>query len=129
MTPAHLREILVGIRTLLLHHLRLPVDPIEELWKYYRSLFDDKLLILLSVPLLDKDSTFEIYKLPIPYPQADQKLGAVALYKIETEFLVLNLPRTKFMLLSNVEATKCKNDALGICIYRKNILTQLVEES
>ena len=124
VTPSHLRSILVGIRARLPHHLRLPVDPTKELWMYYNALGcvtlleDDKLLVLLSVPLLDRDSIFEIYRvmnLPLPYPREDQKLGAVARYKIETEFLALNLARTKFMLLSEVEAIKCKNDALGTC--------------
>ena len=36
-------------------------------------------------------------------------------YKIETEFFVLNLTRTKF-ILSNEKARECKVDALGRCV-------------
>ena len=68
----------------------------------------------MSVPLLDRDSTFEIYQiinLPIPYPKADQKLGTVARYRLETEFLA----RMKFMMLSAGEASNCKADSFGTC--------------
>ena len=34
----HLRELLLGIQTKLLHHLRLPIDPVKELWKYYNAI-------------------------------------------------------------------------------------------
>ena len=53
----------------------------------------------MSVPPLDRDSTFEIYQvinLPIPYPRANQKMGAVARYRLETEYIALNLARNKF---------------------------------
>ena len=124
MTPNYLREILTKIQTELPHHLRLPVDSTEELWRYYSALGcvtlmeGDKLLILMSVPLLDRDSTFEIYQvinLPIPYPRADQKVGAVARYRLETEYIALNLARNKFMMLPEGEANKCKTDALRTC--------------
>ena len=104
--------------------MRLPVDPIEELWKYYSALGcvtlieNDKLLILMSVPLLDRDSIFEIYQvinLPITYSRTDQRMGAVARYRLETECIALNLARTKFMMLPEEEASKCKADALRIC--------------
>ena len=104
--------------------MQLPVDPTEELWKYYNALGcvtlmeNDKLLILMSVPLLDRDSTFEIYQvinLPISYPRTDQKMGAVARYRLETEYIALNLARNKFMMLPEEEASKCKADALRTC--------------
>lgn len=47
----------------------------------------------MSIPLLDRESIFEIYQaicLPIPYPRKDQGLGAVARYKVETEYIDLN---------------------------------------
>ena len=109
------------IQTELPHHLRLPVDSTEELGKYYNALGcvmllqEDKKLLFLSISLLDRYDTFKIYQvinLPIPYPQVEQEFRALAKYKIETEFIALNLARTKFMLMY-VEALKCRNDALG----------------
>lgn len=68
ITPIRLREVLLGIQARLLHHLRLPVNPTKPLWKYYSALGcttlleNKKLLVLVSVPLLNRDSTFEIYQ-------------------------------------------------------------------
>ena len=70
----------------LLHHLRLSINSIEGLWKYHLALscisLEDKLLVLVSVPLLDRDSTFEIYQvinMPIPYPWVEQELGVIVI--------------------------------------------------
>ena len=124
VTPNYLKGILIRIQTELPHHLWLPLDPTEELWRYYNVLGcvtlmeNDKLLILMSVPLLDRDSMFEIYQvinLPIPYPRTDQKMGAVARYRLEIKYIALNLARSKFMMLPEEEASKCKADALRIC--------------
>lgn len=125
ITPIRLREVLLDIQTRLPHHLRLPVDPTKQLWQYYSTLGcvtlleNKKLLVLISIPLLDKDSTYEIYQvinLPMPYPKTNQKLEAIARYKVEWDFLALNLARTKFMLITSEEANRCKVDALGTCV-------------
>ena len=42
-------------------------------------------------------------------------MGAVARYRLETEYISLNLARTKFMMLPEEEASKCKPDALRTC--------------
>lgn len=124
VTPGHLRELLLKIQAELPHHLRLPVSPDEDLWKYYNALGcvtlleNKKLLVLMSIPLLDRESIFEVYQvvnLPIPYPQATQGLEAVATYRIETEYIAMNSARTKFMLLTAGEARECQVDALGTC--------------
>ena len=101
VTPNYLKGILIRIQTELPHHLRLPVDPTEELWKYYNVLGcvtlmeNDKLLILRSVPLFE---IYQVINLPISYPRTDQKMGAVARYRLETEYIALDLARTKFMM-------------------------------
>lgn len=66
MTHGYLRELLFKIQTELPHHLRLPVDPIKELWRYHKALrcvtlLEDKLLVLMTLALLDRESNFEIY--------------------------------------------------------------------
>lgn len=53
--------------------------------------------------------------LPIPYPRVHQSLGMVARYKIETEYIALNLARIKFMMLTVEEAKKCKDNTLRTC--------------
>ena len=48
------------------HHLTLPNDPVRELWKYYQSLACTTILdrgmflVVVLVPLLDRDNKFEI---------------------------------------------------------------------
>ena len=117
-------EVLLEIQAKLPHYLGLPADPTKQLWKYYSALGcvtlleKSKLLILMSVSQLNRDSTFEIYQvlnLLLPFPKPTPRLEAVARYKIEMEFLALNIARTKFMLLTKEEAQRCENDALGTC--------------
>ena len=84
VTPGHLSELLLRIQAELPHHLRLPTDLVKELWRYYSALGSaiilegSKLLVLVSVPLLERGNMFEIYEVinpPIPYPRVEQKYG------------------------------------------------------
>ena len=87
VTTWYLRELLQRIQANLPHHLRLPVDPVKELGKYYSLLGSTtileevKLLVLVSVPLVERGSRFEVYELmnlPIAFPRVEQKQGIVA---------------------------------------------------
>ena len=84
--PTHLRDILLKIQTELPQHHRLPTDPTREKWRYYSSLGcitlveEKKILALVPVTLLNRDSTFEVFQvinLPIPYSDPKQELGVV----------------------------------------------------
>ena len=57
----------------------------------------------------------------MPYPKPNQKFEAVTRYKVEAEFLALNLTRTKFIWVTNEEANKCKVDALGTCVSASSV--------
>ena len=75
---------------------------------------EDKILALVPVPLLDRVSIFDGFRminLPIPYPNSKQKL-VVAKCKLEAEYIAFN----HAMLLTKKEAQKCKTDALGTCM-------------
>ena len=75
------------------------------------TLFEDnKLLALMSFPLLDRDCT--IYQIAHTQTRAGQKLGMIVKYRIETKFIALDLARKMFMLLTREEVEKCKTDAL-----------------
>ena len=64
-----LKRLLLEMKFELPHHLTLPNDPDRELWKYYQSLTCTTILdrgmflVVVSVPLLDRDNTFEIYNI------------------------------------------------------------------
>ena len=124
VATGELKELLLNIQAELPHHLRLPVDPTEKLWRYYNSLGcvtileNNKLLVIMSIPLLDREGTFEVYQainLPVPYPRFETGAGAVAKNRLESNYIALNMARTKFMLLTDEEAEKCKASALRTC--------------
>lgn len=130
--PFALKDHLLEVQAKLPHHLRLPANPTAELWYYYKSLGcltlieDGKLLIVVSLPLLDTGSIYEVFQvinLPIPYPHEKQGLGTVAKYKIESENIALDQTREKFMLLTSSEAEKCTHDLLGTCVSNSPIYT------
>lgn len=73
----------------------------------------------MTILLLDRDGTFEVVQvinLPILYPGVEQEVGVVARYRIEMEYLALNLARTRFMILSMEEVKTCEKDALSVCV-------------
>lgn len=68
MAPQDLKSLLLSIKTKLPRALRLPRNPDEDLWSFYKFLTctstteDNKLLIILSIPLLDAQDNYSIYK-------------------------------------------------------------------
>lgn len=85
----------------------------------------NKFLALVSVLLLDGESTLEVFhaiNLPILFPKPSQVLWTVAKHKLESEYIDLNLARTKFMLLAADEAERYKFDVLGTCSSRSPTL-------
>ena len=97
----------------------------KELWKYYcvlsstSTLEENKLLVLVSVPLLERGRMFEVYaviNLPIPFLQIEQKHGIVAEYMVEAEFLALNCQRgVSLCCCPGKKQIGCKVDPLGTC--------------
>ena len=67
ITAQSLKRLLLEMKSKLPHHLTLPNDPVRELWKYYQSLTCTTMLdrgmflVVVLVPLLDRDNKFEIY--------------------------------------------------------------------
>ena len=130
--PTLLRDHLLEVQAKLPHHLRLPADPAMKLWHYNNSLGcltlveSNRLLIVVSLLLLDSSNIYEVFQvvnLPIPNPHRKQGSGTVAKYKVESENIVLDLTREKFMLLTPTETEKCKYDLLRICISNSPIYT------
>lgn len=73
----------------------------------------DNLLVLVSLPLLDRKSTFEVFtviNLSIPYPEIDVMEGVVARY------IAFNVARTGFI----PELTREAN-VIGACSSRRPI--------
>ena len=100
------------LKSQLLQHLTLPNDPDRELWKYYQALtcttilVTGMLLVVVSVPLLDRENKFEIYNAinsQLPFYHSNLTIylqpNFVAKYKLETSALAINPERTKCMIL------------------------------
>lgn len=70
----------------------------------------DKLLVLVSLTILDRENIFEVFtvvNLLIPYPCRDER-GEVARYKLEAENMALNVVRSISIILTPEEAKKCE---------------------
>lgn len=81
ISPANLRNLLSEIANQLPPNLKLPNDPDTDLWSYYRILpcttlvETENLIIALTVPLLDTNKHFEVFKihnLPVPNLKTNQ---------------------------------------------------------
>lgn len=125
VTPKHLRDQLLKIQAKIPHQLRLPSAAAVGLWQYKGSLGcvilmdGDNLLVLVSLPLLDRKSTFEVFtviNLLIPYPEKVVREGIVARY------IVFNVARTGFIPELTLEAAReCEANVLGACSSRRPI--------
>lgn len=68
MAPQDLKSLLLSIKTKLPRTLRLPENQDEDLWSFYKFLTctstteNNKLLIILSIPSIDVQDTYSIYK-------------------------------------------------------------------
>ena len=82
----------------------------------------DKILIVISLPLLDLNGEFEIYKaisIPLPLPIAStgnsELSDMVATYDLETPNFMINIQRTSYALLSPEETQRCNDHLVNFC--------------
>ena len=135
ITPKNLRKLLLDIKTRLPSSLKLPEDPMANIWYFYQTLTcktildGDKVLVIISVPLLDFHGEFEVYKvynLPLPMHQnlsdGSTLPGMIARYDIEYQAILINKDRTRYALLEADEIHKCSNTVVKYCSPRYAIL-------
>lgn len=130
ITPHKLQALLREVMTRLPHRFKLSNNPETELWNFYKSLtcntilYEEQILVITPIPLLDTQGTFELYKahnMPLPmmaneYGITDKDISnMVVKYKLETEVLALNAQRTKYALLQPSELPACTNMVTGYC--------------
>ncbi|CAG2251811.1 unnamed protein product [Mytilus edulis] len=138
ISPKNLRKLLIGINSKLPPGIMLPSDPITKLWDYYQILSchtvldNNRIFVVLSVPLIDYNSNFEIFKpfnLPIPInlnPQVDSTKSMLAYSNLEAKALGVNAKRTEYILLNDDELNKCIHPIRNFCdirspVYRINL--------
>ncbi|CAG2230956.1 unnamed protein product [Mytilus edulis] len=125
ITPTNLKRLLNEIKNKLPRYLELSEDPNSNLWFFYRLLtcttvlYDDKILAIISLPLLDSNNRFEVYKaynLPMPMKNNSTKLlTMVAKFDINVEYFAVNAERSKYVLLNNDEINKCTDRFTKFC--------------
>ena len=93
--PKNLKQLLLEVKTKLPYSLKLPEDPVNNIWYFYRILIcktvldSDKLLVIINLPLLDQNGEYDVYRihaLPLPWVQASsiQNLpNMVATYDVQ----------------------------------------------
>jgi hypothetical protein len=126
IAPTELKSLLVGIKGQLSSQFTLPFDPVKDIWTFYKTVTcttlidNDHVIVVIAVPLLDNTGTYEVYKvhnIPVPYLRSN-KTHIRAKYKLESNHLAVDLKRTKFVALSELEAEGCSNTLRPYCTFR-----------
>ena len=85
---------------------------------------DDKIIVIVPIPLLDMMEYFEIFKIHnIPFPSVKvNKMGisATGKYLLEAPVIAVDTRRSKFGLLTREEGQICTN-SLGFCYINSPI--------
>ncbi|CAG2205199.1 unnamed protein product [Mytilus edulis] len=124
ITPNNLQGLLIEIKDKLPKYLELTNDPKENLWFFYRFLtcstilYDSRILVVISIPLLDSNNKFEIYQafnLPMPMQKNHTSIGMVAKYDLDVEYFAVNAERSKYVLLKQQEIQSCTNTFTKFC--------------
>lgn len=123
ISPEMLIKELVNIQKQLPPSLKLPEDPTQNIWHYYNFLsvshttHDNKIIILIKLPLIDHDSSldlYRIYNLPIFNPSIDKALA----YHIEANTLAVSKDRKYATIPTDSEFLECTLASGHFCNIR-----------
>ena len=110
--PTHLQKELISIQKQLPPTIILPEDPVHNVWHYYKYLsvnyipFVDKIIMLVKIPLVDNQSSlnlYKIYNLPIYNPAIDKSVK----YNIEGNSIAISSDNNYATLPSDTEFIEC----------------------
>ena len=120
--PTDLRNILNDISKKLITNpkLSLPIHEDADIWSYYQFLkidafvHNDMLIVVLVLPLIDKDLEFDLYRahsLPLLHPE----LKKVFTYKIDSPYIAIRSDNNYFTLPFSDDVVKCQISAGHFC--------------
>lgn len=126
ISPNEFRQLLREVQSHLPYYLKLPSDPETDLWDFYNiltchtALDGNHIYTVVSVPLLDENSKYEIFKvhnLPLPMNSTFEKLnaGMIAKYSLESQAIAVNGDKTRYVLLNDMELHQCANPFQKFC--------------
>ena len=130
--PNMLRNILHEIEANLPSNLQLPADPLKDIWSYYQLLTcttlmeNNKIIVVVSLPLTDVNSQFDIYSIKslpyIPDPSlVTLSTDMTAEYQLEADAIALNPERSKFILLTSQELQRCSIPSVEFCTIQSPV--------
>ena len=127
ISPKYLKQVLMEIKTFIPVTVKLPADPQKDLWYFYKILKcatvldGDKLLVVVTVPLLDTNGQFDlfrVYNLPLPMEnvtESGELSQAVIKYPLEAAALAINHERTQYAILTTTELMQCSHKEIKFC--------------
>ena len=125
--PVALRRLLVKIENRMRSNprLRLPYDPrAGEIWKYYSVIkitpivMDKMLVILMTIPVLDKSLELNIYQVHnLPAIPPGQEIAA--LYQLENRYFAIGKHGMYVTLPTEQSVRTCLQTELAICIIEQ----------
>ena len=141
ISPKNLKDLLIEIESHLPTFLQLPYDPRREIWKLYKILTcttvpeKGRFLVVVSIPLLDKNSKFEIYEIfNIPVPKVNQEIQdnntshMVAWYQLETTSIAINTNQMKYVLLTEKEKELCNSPVHNYCSVQSPLYSLMLSK-
>ena len=127
ISPVALRRLLLRIEDCMRANprLRLPYDPrTEEIWKYYSVIkvtpivMDKMLVILMTIPVLDKTLELNIYQVHnLPAIPPGQEVES--LYQLENEYFAIGRHGLYVTLPTEQSVRICLQTELAICILEQ----------
>ena len=125
LPPESLRQVLKSIKEEMKQNPRLilPYDPDQDLWSYYSIMrvspiiMDDFLLLILTVPLVDKSLQMNLYKvhnLPALHP-----LNIQFTYQLEGKYLAIGKHGLYAALPSENDIRICMTTSGGLCMMNQ----------
>ena len=123
ITPELLIRELLKIQDKLPPSIQLPEDPKTNVWHFYKFLsvshttHDNKIIVLIKVPLIDHDSTLDLYKvynLPVFNPPLNKALT----YEIEANTFAVSMDRNYMTIPTESEFIECTLASGHFCNLR-----------
>ena len=131
MSPQELSRLLKSVYMSLPSTLKLPYEITSDLFKYYQSLpvsafpMDRGLFVLLSIPILDIRSKYEVFKIlniDVPYPNTN----LTARIDIPQKYMAISGDRSTVTFLDHTEFAKCSLSDTVFCAMMTPLYPVLV---
>ena len=121
--PTHLQKELISIQKQLPPTIRLPEDPIENVWHYYKYLtlnyipFVDIIIVLVKIPLVDNHSSLDLYKM-YNLPAFNPTIGKSVKYNIEGNSIAVSHDKRYATIPTDSEFIECTLASGHFCSLR-----------